>query len=288
MHTNQELIASTEGIAAITTLFILGIGILSYYGIRNEAFRDKYVFDVDKILIDKQYYRLLSSGFLHGGWWHLAFNMYALYAFGQSVGNSLGLGNFFILYFGSKVLGGLLSLYVHRNHGDYRALGASGAISGVLFSYVLMTPTAKIGLIFLPIEFPAWLFGFLFILVSIYGIKKQSDNIGHEAHLGGAIVGLFLTILIEPAYFLMHWTTFFLLFVPFSIFLFLLIRRPEIMLMDGYFKYRKKRLRSEQQEKKQMSEAEELDYLLEKVQKYGINKLSHKEKRRLDELSGRL
>lgn len=288
MQTNQELVASMEGIAAITTLFILGIGILSYYGIRNEVFRDKYIFEVDKILIDREYYRLISANFLHGSWWHLAFNMYALYAFGQSVGNSLGLGNFFVLYFGSMVLGDLLSLYVHRNHGDYRALGASGAISGVLFSYVLMNPSAKVGLIFLPFEFPAWLFGLAFVLISIYGIKKQSDNIGHDAHLGGAIAGLLLTILIEPAYFLMHWKTFFLLFVPFSIFLILLVRRPEMMLIDGYFKYRKKRFRQEKQEQKQMSEAEELDYLLEKVQQYGMNKLSRKEKRRLDELSGRL
>jgi len=285
---NEAIIAELHGVEAITTIFVLLIGVISYYGIRSESFEDKYVFEVDKILIDKEYYRLISSSFLHSGWWHLGFNMYALYAFGQSVGAVLGLGNFFALYFGSEILGSLFSLYVHRNHGDYRAVGASGAISGVIFSYVIMAPSAKIGLVFLPFEFPAWLFGFLFVLVSIYGIKKQRGNIGHDAHLGGAIAGMLLTIAIYPALLVQHWDTFLLLLVPFVIFLILLVRRPEMMLIDGYFKYRRNRFKQQYQERKPMSEAEELDFLLEKVQKYGIQKLSQKEKRRLDELSGRL
>ena len=152
---------------------------------------------------------LFSSGFLHTSWWHFGFNMIALTSFSWSLEMLFGVWKFLFIYFASLIGGGLLALYIHRNHGDYSAVGASGAISGVIMSSILLFPTVPIHFIFMPPELgvPGWFFGLLFILVSIFGIKKQIGNIGHEAHLGGAITGTTITLFFIPFEQINWWVT---------------------------------------------------------------------------------
>lgn len=149
-------------------------------------FFKNYKFEIDKVLIYKEYKKLLTSGFLHVGWTQLVFNMVSLYGFSGLFENKIGGGKFLIIYFESLIGGSLLSLFVHRNHGDYSAVGASGAISGIIFASIALFPEMGFGFLGLPFSIPTWLYEILYISYSIYGIKSSKDNIGHDAHLGGA------------------------------------------------------------------------------------------------------
>ena len=126
------------GESVIGIVLTLLIGATSYKGFRDMGYFERYVFDVDKILIDKEYRRLISSGFLHGGWFHLGLNLIALISFSAAVESQLGPGLFTLIFFVSLIGGNLLSLYIHRNHGDYSALGASGAVSGIIASSIIL------------------------------------------------------------------------------------------------------------------------------------------------------
>ena len=144
---------------------------------------------------------MLSLGFLHINWLHLGFNMYALYLFGDIVINELGSLPFLAVYFGSLLAGSFYSLYYHKKEPYYSAVGASGAVSGIVYSCILLYPKIELMLIFLPIPIPGYIFGVLYILYSIYGMKKQLGNIGHSAHLGGTIGGFVLTLMFVPEVF---------------------------------------------------------------------------------------
>src|SRR6188768_2566188 len=106
---------------------------VSYKGFSNQLFFESYMFEVDRILINKDYKRLITSGFLHVSWTHLIFNMVSLIFFSDSIESNLGGIKFLIIYFASLIGGNLFTLLIHKNHGDYSAVGASGAISGIIF-----------------------------------------------------------------------------------------------------------------------------------------------------------
>jgi membrane associated rhomboid family serine protease len=269
-----------EGVEGIALLIVIVTTLVSYQGFKSPSFFDRYAFEVDPILIGKEYIRMLSSGFLHANWLHLIFNMATLFAFSYGVGSILGIRYFILLYGISLLAGNLLALYIHRQHGDYSAIGASGAVSGVLFSSVVLFPEAVISFPFLPFEMPSWVFGTGYMLISLYGIKTQAGNIGHEAHVGGAIAGILSTLCLEPAIFEMHPLIVAALLIPFLLFMGLLVRRPEILLIENYWGISRKRnsSRSDYDEKL-------MDDLLEKVSRTGLNSLSRKEKQKLEELS---
>jgi membrane associated rhomboid family serine protease len=275
-----------EGIKGLSLLIIIVNVLISYKGFRDTFFFEKYKFEVDGILIGKQYNRILSSGFLHTGWLHLIFNMMAFYSFSFTVGQNLGLLNIVIIYFGSLIAGNLFALYIHRNHGDYSAVGASGAVSGIIFSSIIMYPETPIGLVFIDAGIPGWVFGIVYILISIYGIKSKTGNIGHEAHLGGAIAGILISLVLEPSILQSHPLVITAFLLPFVLFLFLVVTRPEFLLIDNYFSYRVKRYKLEQGQ--DLTHEEELDALLDKINKRGIDSLSKFEKKRLEELSERI
>ena len=141
---------------------------------------------------------MFSSAFLHADIGHLFFNMFTLFMFAPVVINHLGSFSFLIIYVGSLIFGSLLTLYFHKNDYSYRAIGASGAVTGVLYSAILLQPDMSLYLFFIPIPIPAYIFGICYLLYSIYGMKAKNDNIGHTAHFGGAIGGFLITIIKEP------------------------------------------------------------------------------------------
>jgi len=144
-----------------------------------------------------EYWRLLTAGFVHAGFGHLAVNMITLYFFGPPIEALLGTAGFLAIYFGSEITANVATLIRYRDDPKYSAVGASGAISGVLFSFCLFAPWQMLYLFFaLPI--PAILFAVLYVAYSIYAARQLSDRVAHEAHLGGAVGGILLTILIEP------------------------------------------------------------------------------------------
>lgn len=141
---------------------------------------------------------MLTSGFLHVDYMHLILNMYVLYVFAPAIIVNLGVVKFLIIYFGSLVAGSLLTLTYHKKEPYYSAVGASGAVAGVIFGSILLNPSMNLMIFPLPIAIPGYIFGVGYLLYSIYGMKKQLGNVGHTAHLGGAIGGYALMLLVHP------------------------------------------------------------------------------------------
>lgn len=202
-----------DNLDIITALVIAANALFSYKGFSDISFFNKYKFNVGAIKSGDQI-RLLSSGFLHADTAHLIFNMFTLYFFAPVVIGSLGNVNFVIIYAISLVFGSLLSLYFHKNESHYTAVGASGAVTGVLYASILLHPSMSLYLFFIPIPIPAYIFGIGYLLYSIYGMKSKSDNIGHDAHFGGAIGGYATTLLLMPSLFNQHLNIILLLLVP--------------------------------------------------------------------------
>ncbi|AOC96178.1 MULTISPECIES: rhomboid family intramembrane serine protease [Flavobacterium] len=186
--------------------------VISYKGFNDLYFFRKYEFHVGSIRSGEQI-RMLSSGFLHVDMMHLIFNMLTLYFFAPVVLGWLGNFSFILVYFGSLIFGSLLTMLFHKNDYSYRAVGASGAVTGVLYSAILLQPDMMLG-IFYVIPMPAYLFGILYLLYSIYGMKAKNDNIGHTAHFGGAIGGYLITLIKMPSLFTDHTLMVILLAIP--------------------------------------------------------------------------
>ncbi|MEO5775265.1 MAG: rhomboid family intramembrane serine protease [Flavobacterium sp.] len=173
-------------------------------GFSDESFFRKYQFHVGSIRAGEQL-RMISSGFLHADIIHLAFNMLTLYFFAPYVYGGLGNFSFLLIYFASLTFGSLLTMVFHGNEYSYSAVGASGAVMGIIYSAILLYPDMTIG-IYGIIPMPGYIFGIVYLLYSIYGMKSRRDNIGHTAHFGGAIGGYAITLLKDPA--LLHENTF--------------------------------------------------------------------------------
>jgi len=171
--------------------------LISWKGFEDYSFMRKYEFHVGSIRSGEQI-RMLSSGFLHADIMHLVFNMLTLWFFAPVVLNWLGNFSFVLIYFGSLIFGSLLTMVFHKNDYSYRAVGASGAVTGVLYSAILFEPNNSLW-IFGLLPMPAYLFGILYLLYSIYGMKAKNDNIGHTAHFGGAVGGYLITLIKNPS-----------------------------------------------------------------------------------------
>lgn len=182
-------------------VFLVGIivanAVISYKGFNDLSFFRKYEFHVGSIRSGEQI-RMLSSGFLHVDMMHLIFNMLTLYFFAPVVLSWLGTFSFLLIYFGSLIFGNLLTMMFHKNDYSYRAVGASGAVTGVLYSAILLQPNMMLGVFFV-IPMPAYIFGIVYLLYSIYGMRAKNDNIGHTAHFGGAIGGYLITLIKQPS-----------------------------------------------------------------------------------------
>ncbi|MDG1730092.1 MAG: rhomboid family intramembrane serine protease [Algibacter sp.] len=181
----------------VTIIIIAANVIISYKGFGDYSFFDKYKFQVGSVQRGEKI-RLFSCGFLHADTQHLLFNMLSLYFFADVVIRLLSPLEFIIVYFGSLLLGSLLSLYFHKNEYHYSAVGASGAVSGIIYSAILLQPGMNLYLFFIPIPIPAYIFGIGYLLYSIYGMKNRVGNIGHDAHFGGAIGGYLITLILSP------------------------------------------------------------------------------------------
>lgn len=186
-----------EPTALATLIIIVGSGILTFQGFNKPVFFQKLMFDNRAITQGKEYYRMFTSGFLHANWMHFAFNMFSLYSFGGNIERLFSPLNLLIIYFASIVGGNFLSLALYKNI-HYRAIGASGGVCGVIFASIFLIPGGSIYIIPIPIAIPSWAFAILFLLISFYGIKSGRDNVGHIAHLGGALIGLAVTFLLFP------------------------------------------------------------------------------------------
>ena len=269
----------TAGIISIVIILITFL--VSYKGFNDRNFYSRYNFVVDNILVYKEYRRIVTSGFLHVNWMHLIFNMITLYLFSGAIEYILGAIPFVIIYLAGIIGGILLSLLIHKSAGDYSAVGSSGGVNAIIFATIALVPNMTIFFFI-----PAWLFGIAYVAYSIYAIRSRSENVGHDAHLGGGIAGMVIAILIKPSVFAENYLPILLITVPAIIFIYLIITRPGILLVDSFFykkhhNYTIDHKYNFERKKKQ----DELDELLDKINRKGIKSLSPKERERLKELS---
>lgn len=274
-----------ESAEIISVLLIIVTVYFSYRGFTNQVFFERHIFHVERIVTYREAGRIVSCGFLHANWVHLFFNMFALYSFSIGVIQVFGITGFLLIYFGSLVAGNLLALYIHRAHGAYRAVGASGAVSGVVFASIVAFPHGTIIFLFLPVEIPSWIFGIGFVLVSIFGIGARVGNIGHEAHLGGAILGVIFALMIRPAILTMHTAIVAAIVAPMAVFLYIVVKRPGLLRLRDTVAQRRDTMREKVADRRRESLQEEMDRLLDKVNERGIQALSKGERKRLEEIA---
>ncbi|SHE79847.1 Membrane associated serine protease, rhomboid family [Mariniphaga anaerophila] len=190
------------------TYLIIGItAIVSFLAFQNVSLMEKLQFNAAQVIHRKQYYRLISHAFVHISWTHLIVNMLVLYFFGRNVENyfSYFFGNradfsFIALYIGGILVSNAWSLIKHQNDYYYNAVGASGAVSAVLFAFIFLDPWEKLYL-FAIIPIPGIVFGVGYLIYSYQMGKRKSDNIAHDAHFLGAVFGFIFPILLKPELF---------------------------------------------------------------------------------------
>ncbi len=182
---------------AVLLIIIVNV-LVSFKGFKDRFFFEKYKFQVGPIMKGEKL-RMLSSGFLHVDQSHLFFNMLTLYFFADPVINYVGIPKFLAIYFGSLLAGSLFALSFHKKEPYYTAVGASGAVMGVVYAAIMLNPGMNLYLFFIPIPIPAYIFGVGYLLYSMFGMKNQWGNIGHSAHIGGAIGGFLFTLILYPS-----------------------------------------------------------------------------------------
>lgn len=187
---------------SITLIIIILTSIVSFTALSNQKVTNDLIFYPPAFSQQNQWYRFLSCALLHADFFHLLFNMWVLYSFGSMLEEN------FKLLFGD--LGGILyvALYIisqiicliptyikHKDDSYYRSLGASGAVSAVLFATIFLFPLAGIGILFIPVRIPGFIFGFIYLGVTMYMARKGGDNLNHSAHFWGAASGIILLLI---------------------------------------------------------------------------------------------
>jgi membrane associated rhomboid family serine protease len=271
-----------------TTVVLVITALVTLWAFKRPDISDRLIFDPYPILAGKQYYRMLTSGLIHLDGKHFALNAFSFYCFGRNIEMMYGARPLLVIYFSSILGGSLLSLAIHRNH-HYRALGASGGVCGVIFASIFLMPGESITMFPIPIEIPAFVYAILFLAGSYIAHRRQSDNIGHDAHLGGAIIGLLVATAMYP---------FMITAAPwmFAVVLGVSLAILAALLFDPfhnlqiYFERNDglpggEKARRYHENRSRNKKLSEMDGLLDKVSRVGINGLSNSERQRLNRLS---
>ena len=190
---------------AILILIIITTGLISFTAFNNgEAFH-KLKFNPYLVSSNREWYRFISHGFVHGDWIHLIFNVYVLWEFGKLVMlifsyklENLANLYFLGLYFPAIIASSIFSYLRYKDQPHYSAVGASGAVMAVVFSSIILFPEGRMGLLFIPVMLPSWVFGLLYMVYTVVMARKQMDNIGHDAHFWGAVYGIIYTFALIP------------------------------------------------------------------------------------------
>jgi membrane associated rhomboid family serine protease len=189
------------------SLIIIAITVaVSIYAFNNKEISYRFEFSPYQVVHFKQQYRLLSHALVHADWMHLLMNMYVLYFFGKFTEKAFiithgakGFLYYVLLYVGGVFVASLPALSKHKDNPQYRAIGASGAVSAVLFSSIMYMPLANIHFFFIPFGIPAFVFGGIYLAFEYYMDKRSNDFIAHDAHLWGAIFGVLFTVALSPS-----------------------------------------------------------------------------------------
>lgn len=182
-------------VASIIFVFTL---VTSLYAFYDQSLYGKFMLHPYSVSKGNKVFTLITSGLIHADWMHLFFNLFTFYAFAFMLEQMMGSWQFGLMYFIALILSDLPTVFKHKDDFHYNSLGASGAISAVLFSYILYNPLSKIYIMFIPIGIPAVAFGGLYLIYCAYASKNSRDNINHDAHFFGALTGLIFTVIFVP------------------------------------------------------------------------------------------
>lgn len=187
---------------SFTLVIIIATALVSFAALNNDDLKSKLILWPRRMDNPAEYYRFITSGFIHSDMWHLFFNMFTLYFFGRNAEywfNVIGRPALYpLLYLVAIVAASIPSYLKHKNNPYYSALGASGGVSAILFCTVYIAPWSTIYLMFIPI--PAIIAGVLYLVYSAYMAKQERDNIGHDAHFWGAVFGFVFTFIFDPTH----------------------------------------------------------------------------------------
>ena len=171
--------------------------VLSVISFKNPKVRERCILRPYLMFRNREYYRLITSGFVHADGWHLAFNMITFYFFGFPLEEYIGSVKFFLLYFLDLLLSDFGSAFKHRKDANYATLGASGAVLAVMFAYIVYAPTAMILLFVVPM--PGWVYAIGFLAYSYWqSSQNRGSPINHDAHISGALTGIAFVGLTDP------------------------------------------------------------------------------------------
>ncbi len=179
-------------------IFIVTIGV-TLLAFSNETLYGNLMLHPYSIYRGSKTYTIITSGFIHKDWPHLLFNMWSFFIFAPALENYVGHWQFGLLYMVSLALSDLPSILKHKDDYWYHSLGASGAISAVVFGYIMFQPFSKIGIFPIPFGIPAFAFGVLYLIYCAYASKQARDAINHDAHFFGALSGVLITIILYPS-----------------------------------------------------------------------------------------
>lgn len=186
---------------SITLITVILTALVSIGGFSNQKIIDDFIFYPPAVSRNKQFYRFFSCGLIHANWGHLIFNMLALYLFGKGVEDGFvqltgpsGRYVYLLMYATALVVSLLPTYYRNRDNYSYKSLGASGAVSAVIFAGLMLAPETEVYLYFIPIPIPGFIFAPLYLLISALLDRRGRDNINHSAHIWGAVYGLFFVI----------------------------------------------------------------------------------------------
>lgn len=191
----------------IVIYVIIAVTVLvSAYAFQNQDFLSKSMFTPYRVKYYNEYQRILSHIFIHADWAHLAFNMFSLLFLGEILfvsffyefGNIPAMIHFSLLYILGGVFASLIPFIRNHENAHYNSLGASGAVSAIVFAAILCNPTMKLALLFLPIPIPAYIFGPLYLAFEYFALRRGKGNIAHDAHLGGALFGILYVLFVNP------------------------------------------------------------------------------------------
>ncbi|MNK37806.1 Rhomboid family protein [compost metagenome] len=185
-------------IAPVASLIFVFTIITSLYAFYDHSIYGKFMLHPYSVSKGHKVWTVITSGLIHADWMHLFFNMFTFVAFAFTLEQLLGSFKFGMLYFLALILSDLPTIFKHKDHFNYNSLGASGAISAVLFSFILFSPTSKISIMFIPFGIPAWIFGIIYLVYCAYASRNSRDGINHDAHFFGALTGLIFTIIFVP------------------------------------------------------------------------------------------
>ncbi|MEO7766269.1 MAG: rhomboid family intramembrane serine protease [Ferruginibacter sp.] len=267
----------------ITSLILIIANIFcSVQGLNDPVSFKRNTFEINGFFIKENYRSLVTSGFFHVSRVHLIVNLASLCFFSAGIELQLGAEKYLLIYFAGLVGGNLFALCVHRNHGNYCTVGATGAITAIIFATIVLFPGFQISFFGIHIPVPAWFYGLFYVLFSMYWIKSKRSHIGHEANLAGGLSGMLIAVMIQPGLVANNYLTMLELVVPSMFFIFIIISNPGLMLLDDRFFNRFEKDKVELIVQTENVNQQEIDLILEKIHQKGIGSLSNKEKQKLD------